>query len=188
MLNCYPSWGNKTLTFQQFEDLIKMWYLETDDEERIFHCKAKEVTQIDRIVENNREKCIQLQQTCNELKSVHNTINCQLYDVCCDLRPLEDFVCRLEMLTCWPAYVDCQKLCLYSLLEDVFIQVNNLRTLAEEVAALVETQQLLRKLTTIFSLDLRFLCGLLQRIECTECILLSVTEHHQSFPTVTNVV
>lgn len=185
MLNCCPSWGRKTLTFQQLEDLIEMWYLETEDEERLFHYMAKEMTEVDRIVENNNNKCAELQSTCKELKLAHNIINCQLFDICCDLKPLEDFVCWLEKVTCWPSvYIDCQRLCLFSLLEDIFIEVNNLKTLAEEVAALEETQQLLCKLTKILSLDHRSLCGLLQRIECSECILLSITEAHQSFPSV----
>ncbi|XP_046679609.1 uncharacterized protein LOC124366997 isoform X3 [Homalodisca vitripennis] len=178
MLSCHAAWSRRTLTFQQLQDLLDMWFLETEDEERLFHNMARELNQRDRIIEYNQEY---------ELQAVHRIIDCQVFDICCELQPLQDAVCCMESQTCCPPFVDCQKLNLYSMVESLFVKINNMATEAEELSCLLNTQLFLYKITSALSLDERILRGILTRTEQIEDVLLCITQHHQYFPYVSPV-
>lgn len=187
MTNCYAAWSKKTLTFQQLEDLLAMWCLETEEEEEVFHRMARDLRQREVIVRLNQKKVEELLQTCKELQATQKILNCQVHDLCCDLRPLEDKICCLELLTCNTPFVDCRKFNLYSMFECLFVRINQLRSLAQDVAILLETQEVIRKITTILSLDEKFLGGLLKKIEFVECELLRILVAHEKFPHVPKV-
>uniref|UniRef100_A0A1B6LZN4 Uncharacterized protein n=1 Tax=Graphocephala atropunctata TaxID=36148 RepID=A0A1B6LZN4_9HEMI len=181
MLSCYPAWSRKTLTFQQLQDLLDMWFLETEDEERMFQNMVKELAARDAIIEYNQECCEYLVQTCQDLQATHRIIDCQVFDVCCEMQPLQDVVCCLEMQTCCPLFVDCQKLNLYTMVESLFVKINNLTTQAEELSALLNTQLFIYKITSALSLDEKVLRGILVRIEQIEQAVFCITESHQLY-------
>lgn len=181
---CYPSWSRKTLTFSQLEDVLNVWFKDTEDFEMIFKSMASGITETDRHIENNRDKIATLMQTVAELQACQRCVECELFDICCNLRPLEDQVTCLENILGCPPYYDCGKLCLYSAVESLFNKVTSLRQFSEELASLLDSQRVFYKITSVLSLDEKILRGLIPKIEETENLCQSISQQHQCLPRV----
>jgi len=174
------------MTFQQLGALLEVWYQDTEDCAKIFCNQAAVVSEWDRMIERRQDRCRDLIQCCQELQKIFMIIECQLLDISCELKPLEDYISCLEQLIQSPHHVDHAKFYLYNLADCLFIQVHNLSRQAEELALLTSTHNFIRKIMCTLFWDIRCLDGVFKIIEYNENLLLCVTENHKLFLTLPN--
>ncbi|XP_075217684.1 nucleoporin 62 isoform X2 [Lycorma delicatula] len=125
-----------SMNYVQLEEIINKWTLELEEQEKLFVNQATQINAWDRLLVNNSEKIVELNNSVENVKLQQQQLDYELDFILAQQRELEECLTPLEKeLASTPVNVDPQREHMYHMAENMDTQ---LKQMSEDLKEIIE--------------------------------------------------